>query len=114
MKLLIALLLGILVFGLMNNASLLNIGLILLGVYLLFNLIQGAKDNASTLKKFVDVKEINFDNLKCPEGIVDNMLTDAGKVTKGLINGNKPAPIGKALAKGTYNALNDAGAPFKG
>ncbi|MDD4983681.1 MAG: hypothetical protein PHH82_02450 [Candidatus ainarchaeum sp.] len=113
MKLLIALLLGILVFGLMNNSSLLSIGLILLGVYLLFNIVQGAKSNASTLKKFVDVKEINFDNLKCPEGIVDNMLKDAGKVTKNMLNGNKTENIGKALHNGTYNALQDVGAPFK-
>jgi len=113
MKLLIALLLGILVFGLMNNSSLLSVGFILLGVYLLFNLVQGAKSNASTLKKFIDVKEINFDSLKCPEGIVDNMLTDAGKVTKNMLNGNKPENIGKAVAKGTYNALQDVSAPFK-
>ena len=114
MKLLIALLLGIFVFGLMNNSSLLSIGLILLGVYLLFNLVQGAKSNASTLKKFVDVKELNFDNLKCPDGVVDKMLKDAGKVTKNMLSSNKIENIGKALHKGTYNALQDASAPFKG
>ncbi len=113
MKLLIALLLGILVFGLMNNGSLLNIGLILLGVYLLFNLLQGAKDNAVSLKKFVELKEVDFDSIKCPEGIVDNMLKDAGKVTKNILKGNKPTGVGKAIAKGTHSTISNMGNIFK-
>lgn len=113
MKFLIALLMGILVFGLINNTSLLNIGLILLGVYLLFNLLQGAKDNASKLKDFVDVKDLGLDKLKCPDGIVDNMLKDAGKATNGLINGKVNPELGKAIAKGTYKTIDGATTPFK-